>query len=268
MPNIVLNFCLFLLAFFCIVSTNITLASDADQVDYNTIRKKQLQTPGGNMSLLPAIELATQNHHDAVIIWLHGLGANGNDFAPIVPELRLPPELAIKFIFPHAPSIPVTVNNGLVMPAWFDILEMKIDRKIDTIQIEASAAAITRFIDREISNGVDSRRILIAGFSQGGAVAFQAALSYPKPLGGLLAMSTYFATSETITLNEANKNLPIAIQHGVHDPVVPEALGKKAELKLTKLGYSATYSTYPMEHSVHPQQIADISNWIQQRLQK
>lgn len=218
------------------------------------------------MSLLPAIELTTQKNPNSVIIWLHGLGADGNDFAPIVPELRLPSELGIKFIFPHAPSIPVTVNNGMVMPAWFDIMEMEIDRKIDTEQIEASAEAITKFIDREIENGMDSRRIILAGFSQGGAVAYQAALTYPKPLGGLLAMSTYFATSDTIELNGANRNIPISIQHGLYDPVVPEVLGKKAENTFIDLGYSVTYKTYPMEHSVHPHQIGDISNWIQQRL--
>ncbi len=232
--------------------------------DTNTITYKAEKI----MSLLPAIEHETQKNPDAAVIWLHGLGADGNDFAPIVPELNLPDDMKIRFIFPHAPSIPVTVNNGFVMPAWFDIMEMEIDRKVDSKQLMASAASINDFIERELQRGIDSRRILLAGFSQGGAVAYQVTLSHPKQLGGLLAMSTYFATSDTITLSEANKNIPIEIQHGVYDPVVPETLGKKAKAHLKELGYSVSYRSYPMEHSVCPQQIGDISHWLQQRLRQ
>ncbi len=228
--------------------------------------KKQNKITGKTMTLLPAIEHETQNNPDASIIWLHGLGADGHDFAPIVPELNLPENLGIRFIFPHAPSIPVTVNNGFVMPAWFDIFEMDIDRKVDSQQLMISAEAINAFIARELERGIDSRRILLAGFSQGGAVAYQAALSHSQPLGGILAMSTYFATSDTITLNEANSTIPIEIQHGVYDPVVPEELGKKAEAHLKELGYTVTYRSYPMEHNVCPQQITDISRWLQERL--
>ncbi len=218
------------------------------------------------MSLLPAIEQTTDPNPDAAIIWLHGLGADGNDFAPIVPELRLPPELKIKFIFPHAPKIPVTVNGGYVMPAWFDIFEMDINRKVDTTQLMASAEKVRGFVDAEIERGIASERILLAGFSQGGAVAYQLALTYPEPLGGLLAMSTYFATSETIERNPANANIPIEIQHGTLDPVVPEPLGIKAAVELTALGYKVQYRTYPMEHNVCPQQIGHISAWLQERL--
>ncbi|MGE4559238.1 MAG: alpha/beta hydrolase, partial [Desulfobulbus sp.] len=174
------------------------------------------------MTLLPAIEQETRPNPDATVIWLHGLGADGYDFAPIVPELNLPPELGIRFIFPHAPSMPVTVNNGYVMPAWFDILVMDIYRKVDTAQLLVSAAAINRFIDRELERGIESRRIVLAGFSQGGAVAYQVSLSHPRPLGGLIAMSTYLATSDSITLSTANQDLPIEIHHGVYDPVVPQ----------------------------------------------
>ncbi|CAG0904561.1 unnamed protein product, partial [Cyprideis torosa] len=130
------------------------------------------------MDYLPAIEYETAPAPTAAVIWLHGLGADGNDFRPIVPELKLPAEPGIRFIFPHAPSIPVTVNNGYVMPAWYDILEMVIDRKVDAAQLNASAAKITALIDREIERGIASERIVIAGFSQGGAVAYQTALSY------------------------------------------------------------------------------------------
>ena len=216
------------------------------------------------MELLPAIEFETQPEPDASVIWLHGLGADGNDFAPIVPELRLPSSSAVRFIFPHAPSIPVTVNGGFVMPAWYDILEMEIDRKVDTAQLMKSASDIDSFITRELKRGIESNRIIIAGFSQGGAVAYQVALSSELQLGGLLAMSTYFATADSIQLSQENKKIPIKIQHGTHDPVVPESLGQKATTQLVKLGYSVNYQNYPMEHAVCPQQISDISLWLQQ----
>jgi len=218
------------------------------------------------MTILPAIELETQPNPDASVIWLHGLGADGNDFAPIVPELRLPESLAIRFIFPHAPSIPVTVNGGLIMPAWYDILEMNIDRKVDTVQLMKSATNINDFVTRELHRNIKNRRIVIAGFSQGGAVAYQVALSSEFPLGGLLAMSTYFATADSIKLSDANKTIPIKIQHGTYDPVVPETLGQKATTQLIKLGYSVNYKNYPMEHAVCPQQISDISYWLQKIL--
>lgn len=220
------------------------------------------------MSLLPAIELETKDNPDTSIIWLHGLGADGNDFVPIVPELRLPDSMGVRFLFPHAPKIPVTVNGGYVMPAWYDILEMEIDRKVNREGLMASAAEINAFIDNELKRGIDSRRIIVIGFSQGGAVAYQVALSHAKPLGGLLAMSSYFATSDSIRLNDANRHLPIEIQHGTHDPVVPESLGKNAATLLKTLGYPVNFRSYPMEHGVCPQQITDISEWLQQLLQK
>ncbi|MEE4239896.1 MAG: carboxylesterase [Desulfopila sp.] len=219
------------------------------------------------MELLPAIEIETRDEPDAAVIWLHGLGADGNDFAPIVPELCLPEDLAVRFIFPHAPSIPVTINGGFVMPAWYDILVMEIDRKVDLVQLLFSAEAIGRFVDNERSRGIDSRRIIVAGFSQGGAVAYQVALTYPEPLGGLLAMSTYFATEKSIEPQEVNMNLAIDVHHGLYDPVVPVQLGKKAVELLGKRGYTATYREYPMEHAVCPEQIEDISTWLQARLQ-
>lgn len=218
------------------------------------------------MSFLPAIEQETRSNPDASVIWLHGLGADGHDFAPIVPELNLPKELGIRFVFPHAPAIPVTVNNGYVMPAWFDILEMDIDRKVDSAQLLVSAAAINRLVDRELERGITSRRIILAGFSQGGAVAYQVSLSHPLPLGGLIAMSTYFATSDTIELSDANRTLPIEIQHGSYDPVVPPALGLRAAEFLRERGYSVAFRTYPMDHSVCPQQIGDISAALQRFL--
>lgn len=219
------------------------------------------------MPYLPCIEselhCSADRPANAAVIWLHGLGASGDDFAPIVPELQLPTELPIRFVFPHAPQIPVTINGGFVMPAWYDILEMNIDRKIDEQQILASAASISALIDREIERGIDSQRIVLAGFSQGGAVAYQTALTYPKPLAGLLAMSTYFATSATIEPSDANRTLAIEIQHGSQDGVVPEALGERALGSLVKMGHSPTYKSYPMEHQVCFEQIKDIANWLQ-----
>jgi len=223
-------------------------------------------TQGKNMSLLPAIEIETGENPDAAVIWLHGLGADGNDFAPIIPELQLPADLAIRFIFPHAPAIPVTINGGFVMPAWYDIREMEIDRKVDTEQLMMSAEAIKRFIDREIERGIASDRIIIAGFSQGGAVAYQVVLGHAKQLGGLLAMSTYFATHDKLAYSEINKNISIEIQHGIYDPVVPEKLGDSAAALLQQKGYQVNYRKYPMEHSVCAEQIRDISKWLQARL--
>lgn len=220
------------------------------------------------MALLPAIEMETQAQPDAAVIWLHGLGADGNDFAPIVPELALSEEFKIRFVFPHAPQIPVTVNGGYVMPAWYDILEMEIDRRVDVEQLMISAEAISALIERELERGISSQRILLAGFSQGGAVAYQVALSYPKPLGGLLAMSTYFATGDSIVPDSANENLSIEIHHGLYDPVIPEKLGRKAVQRLEELGYKPRYKTYPMEHAVCPEQLRDISQWIRSRLGK
>lgn len=220
------------------------------------------------MELLPAIEFETTDLPDATVIWLHGLGADGNDFAPIVPQLKLPDGLGVRFIFPHAPKIPVTVNGGAVMRAWYDILEMQIDRKVDTSQLMASAAAVRKLIDHEISRGIDSRRIIIAGFSQGGAVAYQTVLSNELPLGGLLAMSTYFATSGSIEKHQANTAVPITVHHGSYDSVVPEFLGKKAADNLADAGYNVQYQTYPMDHAVCPEQIEDISAWLQSVLQK
>lgn len=219
------------------------------------------------MTYLTTIEVETSaSPANAAVIWLHGLGASGHDFEPIVPELKLPASAAIRFIFPHAPAIPVTVNGGYVMPAWYDIVSMDIERKLDESQLLASAQQVAELIDREIARGIASERIVIAGFSQGGAVAYQAALTYPKPLAGLLAMSTYFATAASIKPHAANSQLPVQILHGGQDPVVPEILGKKAVAALESLGYQPGYTAYPMEHEVCLQEIADISRYLQEWL--
>ena len=218
------------------------------------------------MSLLPRIEIDPKSPADASIIWLHGLGADGHDFEPIVPELGLPADAAVRFIFPHAPAIPVTINAGYVMPAWYDILDISIDRKVDVAQLMNSADAIRKLIDREVERGVESTRIVVAGFSQGGAVAIQTALTYPRQLAGLLGLSTYFATAESIQPHPVNAGLPVKICHGSADPMVPEFIGRKGVEKLRELGYNTEYQTYPIEHSVCMEEIADIAVWLRRVL--
>lgn len=220
------------------------------------------------MNYLPCVEVESSPNNEvkAAVIWLHGLGSDGHDFAPVVPELKLPSGLNVRFIFPHAPSIPVTVNSGYVMPAWYDIIELTLDRKVDVQQLRASAAQVHALVEREIARGVPSEKIILAGFSQGGAVVYEAALSYPKPLAGLLALSTYFATHESVDVNDANKKIPVLIQHGTDDGVVPELLGQRAVRQLEVFGITADYETYPMEHTVCAAQVADISEWLQERL--
>lgn len=196
------------------------------------------------------------------IIWLHGLGANGHDFVPIVPELGLSDELAVRFIFPHAPSIAVTINGGYVMPAWYDILEMNLDRKVDIDQICTSSERINDLIDDQIAQGVPSQNIIIAGFSQGGAVAYHNALTNTRPLAGLLALSTYLATAQEITQIPTNHAISININHGNFDDVVPSILGMQAKEKLISLGLTPEFHTYDMAHQVCIQQIKDIGGWI------
>lgn len=214
------------------------------------------------MDYLPCIEVNPSKSADSVVIWLHGLGADGHDFEPVVAKLGLPEHAAIRFIFPHAPTIPVTINHGMVMPAWYDILHTDIDQEIDRTRLLVSAAKISQLIGREIERNIDSSRIVLAGFSQGGAVAYQTALSYPRPLAGLLAMSTYLTRSHIIKFSDGNKALPIQIYHGTMDPVVPEVLGKQAYQLLKDKGYEVDYYTYPMQHGVCADQIADISKWL------
>ncbi|WP_353981586.1 dienelactone hydrolase family protein [Salinicola endophyticus] len=217
-----------------------------------------------------AQELIVEPSHgraaDACVILLHGLGADGHDFEPLVPALGLDATLSVRFVLPHAPQLPVTVNGGMSMPAWYDILEMNLGRRVDVAQLRASAERVHGLIEAQIAAGIDSRRIIVAGFSQGGAVAYEAALSCPHPLGGLLALSTYFATADSIALAEENRQLPIEVHHGSADPVVPEALGREGAERVEALGYPVNYRTYDMGHSLCPEQASDIAAWLQARL--
>lgn len=204
----------------------------------------------------------SQKKIDRAVIWLHGLGASGHDFEPVVPQLGLANDMAVRFVFPHAPKRAVTVNGGMVMPAWYDILEMSLERKVDVAQIEESSQQIQDLIRREIEQGVAPEHIVIAGFSQGGAVAYHVALSYSKRLAGLMALSTYLATNDTINYSTSNEDIPILIEHGSHDPVVPVILGEQAHQLLSAKGYHVEYNTYPMAHQVCMPQIQNIGKWL------
>jgi phospholipase/carboxylesterase len=207
---------------------------------------------------------------DAAVIWLHGLGADGFDFVPLVEELRLPPTMAVRFIFPHARPRPVTINNGFVMRAWYDITSLGPDRVEDEAGIRQSAEVVRGYIEKENARGIASERIVIAGFSQGGAIAFQAALRYPQRLGGVMALSTYLPLRESLAkeATPANRDVPILICHGVRDPMVPAALGTASRDLLQSLGYAVEWKTYPMEHSVCMEEVLDISKWLQARLER
>jgi phospholipase/carboxylesterase len=218
------------------------------------------------LNYLPCEIIETQPNTDASVIWLHGLGASGHDFVPVIPQLQLPKNMAVRFVFPHAPTIPITINAGMIMPGWYDVLNMDMGREIDEDQIMSSAQAISALIDREISLGNPSQRIVLSGFSQGGAVTYQAALSYPQPLAGILILSSYFPTHKTILPAAANRQLPIQVFHGTYDPVVPEALGIEAVDALKRLNYHPNYKSFPMQHEVLPQEIQCISAWLQQIL--
>ena len=219
--------------------------------------------------MLDYIEHTTGDNPTFSVIWLHGLGADGHDFEPIVPELMLPPKINIRFIFPHAPMQPVTINGGMVMRAWYDILSMEIAREIDEAGIERSAAQVRDLVDREIERGIASDNILLAGFSQGGAIALHTGLAYEKPLLGILALSTYVPMPDSVTgdAGQANRAVPIFMGHGTHDPVIPVQLGRQSYDYLKSRGYNVEWQTYPMQHSVNMDEIRDVSTWMSKLLE-
>lgn len=217
--------------------------------------------------MLETIELETGANPAATVIWMHGLGADGNDFVPIVPELRLDTAPAARFIFPHAPMQPVTINNGYVMRAWYDVSQADLEghsRKANEAGVRRSQQAIEQLIGREIERGIAAARIVVAGFSQGGAVALQTGLRYPERLAGIMALSTYLPLVEHLTqeASAANAATPLFIAHGTTDPVVPYAAGRNSATMLERLGYRVEWHDYPMPHSVCAEEIADISAWL------
>ena len=216
--------------------------------------------------MLDAIEIETGKNPQASVIWLHGLGADGNDFAPIVPELDLPP-VAIRFIFPHAPMQPVTINGGMVMRAWYDISDQAIRRE-DERGVRASQAEIEKFLAREKSRGVSAGRIVVAGFSQGGAIALQAGLRHAERLAGIMALSTYVPLTDLLPaeMSAMNRGLPVFMAHGSDDPIIPVARAIESRTLLEKLGYPVQWQEYRMPHSVCAEEIADISAWLRKVL--
>jgi phospholipase/carboxylesterase len=217
--------------------------------------------------LLERLEVETAPSPTAAVIWMHGLGADGHDFEPIVPELGLPASLAVRFIFPHAPVRPVTLNNGMAMRAWYDILELG-GGKEDGEGLRASQSAVEDLIAQEESRGIAAGRIVLAGFSQGGAIAFQAGLRHPQRLAGIMALSTYLPLAGTVEAEKhaANRDLPIFMAHGSADPMISIGRAQQSRKMLEALGYPVEWHEYPMPHSVCPDEIADIAGWLARTL--
>lgn len=216
-------------------------------------------------NLLPFVEVNPQERPDAVVIWLHGLGDSGNGFAPIVPELKIPSSLAIRFVFPHATVRPVTINNGMPMRAWYDIKSLDFNQRADVEGVLESAEQVSALIDAEISKGIPAERILLAGFSQGGVIALHLGTRFGHKLAGIMALSTYMSQPETLSEqgHSANKETEIFCAHGQQDEVVPMFLGHAAFKTLEQNNYPVSWREYNMQHNVCVQEIGDISQWIQ-----
>jgi phospholipase/carboxylesterase len=216
--------------------------------------------------LLDAIEIETGKNPTASIIWLHGLGADGNDFAPIVPELRLP-KAAIRFVFPHAPVRPVTINGGMRMRAWYDIADGA-NRREDEHGVRASQASIEALIGREKERGTKPQRLVLAGFSQGGAIALHTGLRHLERIAGIMALSTYVPVGEKLSAeaSTANRDVPIFMAHGTYDPIIPLDRAEQSRKLLESLGYPVEWREYGMPHSVCPEELAAIGAWLRKVL--
>jgi phospholipase/carboxylesterase len=212
--------------------------------------------------MLDAIEVTTGDAPRLAVIWLHGLGADGHDFEPIVPELKV--SVPVRFVFPHAPVRPVTINGGMQMRAWYDILGFDRRAQEDAPGIRASAAAVTELVDREIERGLSSDRIVLAGFSQGGAIALHTALRSPRPLAGVLALSTYLPLASTLASERsaANAGIPLFMAHGTDDPVLPFSLAETSRRALEAQGYVVEWHAYRMAHSVCMEEVRAIGAWL------
>jgi phospholipase/carboxylesterase len=220
---------------------------------------KQMETPA-----LSTVELETGANPVASVIWMHGLGADAHDFEPVVPALNLGPEKPVRYIFPNAPTRSVTLNGGVVMRAWYDLISMDRNAPQDEAGIRASAVGIEALITAEIERGIASTQIAVAGFSQGGAMALFTALRYPEKLAGVLALSTYLPMAEAVQqeLSDANRGLPIFMAHGEMDDVVPINFARNSRKRLTQMDYDVDWREYPMPHSVIPQEVDDIRGFL------
>lgn len=216
------------------------------------------------MPILDAIELETGGNPDAAVIWLHGLGADGNDFVPIVQQLNLPTDLAIRFVFPNAPIRPITINQGVEMPGWYDITSLSIVDREDADGIRESSDAILQICKQQEEQGIDSTRIILAGFSQGGAIALHCGLRYPAPLAGIMALSTYLPQCTILDTRDTatNRAVPVFMAHGQQDDVVAPTYGRLSRERLQDAGYKVSWHEYAMAHSVCMEEILDIKNWL------
>ena len=214
--------------------------------------------------LLPGIELETAPHPTASVIWLHGLGADGNDFVPIVPELKLPASLPLRFIFPHAPVRSVTINNGMRMRAWYDIAAADLNNRADLAGVRQSQGQLEALIDHEKARGMHSERIVVAGFSQGGAIALYTGLRHGERLAGIMALSTYLVAPDRLAVESsaANRDVPIFMAHGTADPIVRFEWGEASKRMLEAAGYRIEWHSYRMEHSVCLEEIEAIGAWL------
>ena len=214
------------------------------------------------MALPDCVEVISGEPPVGSVIWLHGLGADGHDFEPIVPELRLPADLPLRFVFPHAPTRPVTINGGMVMRAWYDIVTLDAEGRADADGVRESTAILEGLIAREIDRGIPAGKIVVAGFSMGGAIAINTALNTAHVLAGLMALSTYLPLPSEVEGSGGSRDLPVFMAHGSFDPMLPMQWGQMSARKLEETGFSVEWHDYPMAHAVCPQEIADIREWL------
>jgi phospholipase/carboxylesterase len=211
-----------------------------------------------------SVELTPNTLTKRCVIWCHGLGADGYDFVPLAQELNLPETHAARFVFPHAPLMPVTFNQGMVMRAWFDIIDVRIDAKVDEIGVNQSKQRLHELLEKELASGIPAKHLYVGGFSQGAVMALTTGLAFSQPLGGIIALSGFLPHPDRFLklANPAQQNTPIFLGHGRNDDIVPYHLGEESQGVLSKAGYAVTWKPYSMGHSVCPDEINDIRHWL------
>ncbi len=214
------------------------------------------------LALPECVEVTTGENPVASVIWLHGLGADGHDFEPIVPELQLPAELPVRFVFPHAPVRPITINGGMAMRAWYDIVSLDTEGRADAGGVRESTAILEDLIARENERGIAAENIVIAGFSMGGAVAINAALTTSRKLAGLMALSTYLPLASEVDDAQGSRDIPVFMAHGSFDPMLPMQWGRASADRLEQAGFTLEWHEYPMQHAVCMEEIRDIREWL------
>lgn len=215
-------------------------------------------------ALDPPVVIEPSKPATAAVVWLHGLGADGHDFEPVAAELGRGGLDDVRYVFPHAPMQPVTINGGMMMRAWYDVMGAELDRRADEEGVRRSAGIARALVDEQIAHGIASERVVLAGFSQGGAIALYAGLRFPFRIAGVLALSTYLPVPESLAAqaHDANRNVPILLAHGSQDPMIPLALSERSRASLEALGYVVEVHTYPMPHSVCAEEIRDVASWL------